>query len=193
MDLQAWNERYRTEAPDTAPTPLLVETASRLSAGSALDIACGTGRNSLWLARNGWHVTAVDGAAEAVEILRRRAAAERLEIATHVADMEAGEFEIQPAAWDLIATCYYLQRNLFVPAKNGLAPGGILLAIVHITEPGEEPTKTRMRPGELKTFFEDCEIPHYFEGKPADAAHRRSVAEIVARVRRAPGPHVRLR
>ena len=181
MDLAGWNARYRTETVSARPTPLVVETASRLTPGKALDLACGTGRNTLWLAQNGWRVTAVDGAAEAIATLRREAVARNLEITSRVADLERGELQIEPGAWDLIAMCYYLDRNLFAPAESGLARNGILLAIVHITEGGEEPTSTRARPGELKSCFEDCEILHYFEGKPADTEHRRSVAEIVAR------------
>jgi hypothetical protein len=96
-------------------------------------------------------------------------------------DLEGGEYTIEPSAWDLIAICYYLQRDLFEPAKRGIVPGGVLLAIVHITEPGEEPTHTRARPGELRKYFDSWEILHYYEGKPNDTAHRRSVAEIVAR------------
>ena len=76
--------------------------------------------------------------------------------------------------------CYYLQRDLFEPAKQGIIPGGILLSIVHITEPGEEPTAHRLKPGELQTYFQGWQILHYFEGKPIDPAHKRSVAEIVA-------------
>jgi tellurite methyltransferase len=180
MDLQGWNERYRTSETDDAPTPLLVETAGRLRPGKALDLACGTGRNALWLAHNGWSVTAVDGAPAAIEIVRRRAAAQKLAIDARVADLERREYTIEPG-WDLIAICYYLQRDLFEPAKKAVAPNGMLLAIVHITEPGEEPTSTRLRPGELKAYFQDWDILHYFEGKPADAAHRRSVAEVAAR------------
>jgi tellurite methyltransferase len=179
MDLHGWDERYRTANLETAePTPLLIETASRLPPGKALDLACGTGRNALWLAEHDWQVTAVDGSPAAIEILRRKAPAS---LEARVADLERGEFQIEPAAWDLIAMCYYLQRDLFEPAKKGLVPGGIVLAIVHITEPGEEPTRTRARPGKLATYFHDCEILHYFEGKPNDEAHRRAVAEIVAR------------
>lgn len=180
MDLQGWNERYRTSETDDAPTPLLAETADRLRPGKALDLACGTGRNALWLAQNGWTVTAVDGAPAAIEILRRKAAAQKLAMNALVADLERGEYRIEPA-WDLIAMCYYLQRDLFESAKKAVAPNGMLLAIVHITEAGEEPTSTRLKPGELKTYFQDWDILHYFEGKPADAAHRRPVAEVVAK------------
>jgi len=183
MDLRAWDARYRSaqrpEDLETAPTPLLVETAQHLAPGKALDLACGAGRNALWLAAQGWYVTAVDGSPAAIDILKQRAARRSITLEACVADLQ--EFSIAPAAWDLIVMSYYLQRNLFEPVKRGVVPGGIVLAIVHITEPGEEHTYKRLRPGELPGYFSGCEILHSYEGKPADPAHQRSVAEIVAR------------
>src|SRR5438270_7038818 len=131
MDIRGWDERYRSgERPsedlDATPTPLLLETAKRLLPGRALDLACGTGRNALWLAEQGWSVTAVDGAPAAVEILRRRAAERGIQVDARIADLENGEYRIEPSSWDLIGICYYLQRNIFEPAKLGLAPGGVL-------------------------------------------------------------------
>jgi tellurite methyltransferase len=186
VKIRKWDERYRLrERPeedlDAAPTPLVVATAGNLRPGKALDLACGVGRNALWLAEHGWDVTAVDGAATAIEILRNRASERGLKINAAVADLEEGEFVIESSRWDLIAMCYYLQRNLFEPAKQGVAPGGIVISIVHITEPGEEPTAHRLRPGELEKYFAGWEILHRYEGKPNDSAHRRAVAEIVAR------------
>jgi len=186
MDLRGWNERYLSggrlrDDPDAAPTPLLMETARHLPAGKALDLACGAGRNALWLAQEGWQVTAVDGAPAAIGILRRRAAARRLHLDARVADLEAGAYQIEPAAWDLILMCYYLQRDLFERAKAGVVHGGIVLAIVHIAEPGEKATPTRLRAGELAGYFKGWEILHSFEGKPGDASHQRPAAEIVAR------------
>jgi tellurite methyltransferase len=186
MEINGWNERYRSsERPaedlNAEPTPLLVATASNLVSGNALDLACGTGRNALWLAERGWNVTAVDAASEAIEILQTRANERSLKINAIVADLEKGDFEIKPSRWDFIAICYYLQRNLFEPAKRGVVPGGLLLSIVHIMEPGEEESPFRLRPGELEKYFAGWEILHYHEGKANDAAHRRAVAEIVAR------------
>jgi tellurite methyltransferase len=182
MDIRGWDERYRSgDDSETTPTPLLVKTAERLQAGKALDLACGTGRNALWLAEHGWNVTAVDGAPSAIEILRQRASERGLGLEAQVADLEKSEYQIEASAWDLIAISYYLQRDLFEPAKRGVKPGGVLLAIVHITEPGEEPTYKRLRPGELETYFRGWEILHHYESKPKDPAHQRSVAEIVAR------------
>jgi tellurite methyltransferase len=186
MEIRGWEERYRSgeraeEDLDATPTPLLVETAKRLTPGKALDLACGTGRNALWLAEQGWSVTAVDGSPAAVEMLLGRAVERGLTLDTRVADFEKIEYQIEASSWNLIAICYYLQRDLFEPAKQGLAPGGILISIVHITEPGEQPTAHRLRSGELAMYFQGWEILHRREGRPNDTAHQRSVAEIVAR------------
>jgi SAM-dependent methyltransferase len=185
MDLGSWNKRYRSgtepEDQDATPTRLLIETAMQVAPGRALDLACGTGRNTLWLAGQGWKVTAVDGAPAAIEILRHRAAMQGVTLDARVADLEKGEYSIEPSAWDLIVISYYLQRDLLEPSKHGVVPGGIVLAIVHITEPGEEPTYKRLRPGELLEYFAGWEILHSYEGKPRHPAHQRGVAEIVAR------------
>ena len=186
MDIPGWDERYRTQDSEEAPNPLLIETAQRLQPGKALDLASGTGRNALWLAEHGWTVTAVDGAPTAIEILRRRASEKGLSIHATIADLERGDYCIAPSTWDLIVVSLYLQRDLFEPAKRGLAPGGVILAIVHIAEPGEEPTYKRLRSGELDHYFQGWEILHRYEGKPNDKAHQRSVAEIVARRQKLP-------
>jgi len=177
MDLAGWEQRYRAqeEASASHPHPLLVEAASSLPPGRALDLACGTGRNALWLAERGWSVTAVDGSPAAIEILRQRAAGLRIE--TQVADFEDGGFAIEPAHWDLIAICYYLQRNLFEPSKCGLVPGGILIAIALLSKAGKD-NSFRLEPGELRRYFEGWEILHDREGRDQ---WEHKVAEIVVR------------
>jgi len=149
------------------PTPLLVETASKLKPGRALDLACGTGRHAIWLAEHGWQVTAVDRSPVAIPT-----------VDTHVADLEKHEFQIVEASWDLIVVCLYLQRDLFEPIKRGLRPGGVALVIVLLMEPGHEQSLFRVRPGELAKYFDGWEISHYYEGKSGD--HHRAVAELVA-------------
>jgi SAM-dependent methyltransferase len=186
MEIRDWDKRYRLKEHaasdlEAGPTPLLIETAARLKPGRALDLACGAGRNALWLAERGWEVAAADGAQTAIEILRSRALQLGVKIAGVVVDLEIGEFEIQPAHWDLIAICYYLQRNLFDPAKRGVVPGGILISIVHLNEPGEADGPFRLRPGEHEKYFAGWELLHLREGKAIDPAHRRAVSEIVAR------------
>ena len=179
MDLAGWERRYRAEADagtlGSAPTALLVETASILPPGRALDLACGAGRNALWLAQHGWSVTAVDGSPTAIRLLRERAAGLRIE--TQIADLENGEFRIEPARYDLIAICYYLQRDLLEPAKLGLLPGGIIVAIALLTEPGKD-NSFRVEPGELSSYFDGWEILHRREGRDQ---WQHNAAEIVAR------------
>ena len=187
MEIRDWNKRYRLREHaasdfEAGPTPLLMETAARLPPGQALDLASGPGRNALWLAQHGWSVTAVDGAPAAIETLQVRASELGLQKITGViADLERDEFKIQPSSWNLIAICYYLQRNLFEPAKRGVVPGGVLISIVHMNEPGEADGPFRLRPGEHEKYFAGWEILHLREGKAIDPAHRRAVSEIVAR------------
>ncbi|MGH9692181.1 MAG: methyltransferase domain-containing protein [Candidatus Acidiferrales bacterium] len=185
MEIDGWDKRYRSrERPkedlEASPNPLLVETVGRMRPGKALDLACGAGRNAIWLAQQDWTVTAFDGAASAIEILQNRAAHLGVAVDARVVDLAQGVYRIEESSWDLIAICYYLQRSLFEPAKRGVKPGGILLAIVHVGEPGHEPTEHQSKPGELHEHFLGWEILHYREGGPRDIAHQRSVAEIVA-------------
>jgi tellurite methyltransferase len=186
MEIRDWDKRYRLREHaasdlEAGPTPLVTKTALELQPAKTLDLACGAGRNAIWLAEHGWEVTAVDGAPSAIEILKARARERGLKIEAVVADLEKDEFEIEPSRWDLVLMCYYLQRNLFEPAKRGVGRGGALIAIVHMNEPGEADGPFRLRPGQLAQYFAGWEILHLREGKADDPAHRRAVAEIVAR------------
>ena len=177
MNIADWDARYRAGEGGTEPTRLVMEAVAGVVPGKALDLACGAGRNSIYLARMGWQMTAVDGAEAAIEILNRRSAA----VQTVVANLEDGSYRIEPESWDLVLSCYYLYRDLFGPIKEGVRPGGLAVAIVHTPAPGEEPNEKRAGLGELRTFFEGWGIEHYYEGVPRDDAHKRNVAEIVAR------------
>src|SRR5215472_376368 len=185
MEIRDWDKRYRlrehTSDFEAGPTPLVVNTANALPPGRALDLACGAGRNAIWLAEHGWQVTAVDGAPRAIEILRDRGREHQLNIEAVVADLEKDEFEMEPACWNLVLKCYYLQRNLFEPAKQSVVPGGIFISIVHMNEPGEADGPFRLRPGQLEKYFAGWEVLHLREGRADDPAHKRAVAEIVAR------------
>jgi tellurite methyltransferase len=155
-----------------------------LAPGRALDLACGPGRNALYLAERGWQVTAVDASGVAVDILQRRARQRGLAVDARVADLEKGEFEIEPSAYDLVCDLFYLQRDLFPRIQRGVRSGGIVIAIIHMVDetPDVKPMNPAylLRSGELRAVFAGWRIPHDYEGKPADSAHRRRVAEIVA-------------
>jgi SAM-dependent methyltransferase len=134
--------------------------AGALQLGKALDLACGSGRHALWLARQGWRVTAVDGSAVAIAILRN--AIGSLPIEVLIADLEKHEYSIARKAWDLIVMSLYLQGDLFGPAKLGVKPGGVLIAITLLAEAGK-PGRHRLGAGELKGYFAGWEILRYAE------------------------------
>jgi tellurite methyltransferase len=176
--LHEWDERHRAgvERDDATPLPLVVETASEMKPGRALDLACGAGRNALWLAEHGWSVTAVDGSPAAIELVRTRASARGVNVNAQVADLEKGEYAIEQSHWDLIVISYYLQRDLFGPAKRGIVPGGVLVAIALLGE-----GRFSVAAGELRGYFSGWEILHDREGNPGDSPEHWAVAEIVAR------------
>jgi tellurite methyltransferase len=180
LSIEKWNRRYGSaEQSIETPSPVVARFAADLVAGVALDLACGPGRNALYLAERGWRVTAVDGSPIAIAKLRERNIETNAEVDARVADLECGDFEIQPDSYDLICDCYYLQRDLFPNIKTGIRRGGMVIVISHLSDAPSE-SATRARPGELRAFFTDWKILHYREGQPDDPYHRRPVAELVA-------------
>jgi tellurite methyltransferase len=177
LSIQKWNERYSAgEQLFETPSPLVTRFAAHLAPGVALDLACGPGRNALYLAGLGWRVTAVDGSPIAIAKLQERNAG----IDARVADLERGEFQIPPDTYDLICDCYYLQRDLFPSMKAGVRSGGVAIVIIHLTDLDQPGTPTRATPGELRECFADWTTLHYYEGQPGEACHQRPVAELVA-------------
>jgi tellurite methyltransferase len=154
-----------------------VRIAGAVPPGTALDLACGAGRHAMWLAEQGWQVTAVDRSEAAIAELRRASGARGIPIDVHVADLERHEFEIGTAAWDLILISRYLQRDLFEPAKRGVKPGGVLIAMVLLEDPAQPQARFRARAGELRSYFPGWEILHWHELR----AGSHPVAEIAAR------------
>jgi tellurite methyltransferase len=183
MDIAGWDQRYGSGhgSEEDSPTALLVEIAEKLAPGTAIDLACGVGRNALYLAEQGWTVTAVDGSEKAIELVRLRSRAHGVQVRTKVADLTDPTFRMPPDAYDLIVIAYYLQRDLLAKVKAAVRPGGVILAIVHTPEAGEEWSEKRAAPGELRAFFDGWELLWEYEGPSRDSAHHRPVAEIAAR------------
>ncbi len=181
-----WDERYRAgEHSPATPHPLLKSIADNVVPRDALDLACGAGRHAIYLAQEGWRVTAVDSSREGIRALRRRADDAGVEVDSVVADLESGEFQIKVNAYDLICVFYYLQRDLFEPIKEGLRKGGVFVGAIHIIddEPDSHPMNPKylLQPGELKAFFAGWQIDHYHEGRHGGAEHKHRDAEIIAR------------
>ncbi len=174
--IERWTERYQAgEQVVKSPPPLVVEFAGNLAPGSALDLACGPGRNALYLAELGWRVTALDGSPVAIDLLRARA---HQRIDARLVDLEAAGFEIAPETFDLVLSSYYLQRSLIPVMKSALRSGGLVIMIVLLDPPPGTPT--RAYPGELRALFDGWRILHYREGDIGKPGDRQAVAELVA-------------
>jgi tellurite methyltransferase len=166
-----WNERYAAgEGADRPPEPLVIHAIRDRKPGDALDLACGLGRNALYLAAQGWSVTAVDGSGVAIDILSERAA-EGLTVHPVCADLEVGEFAIEPGAWDLILDCNYLQRSLFPFIRDGIRPDGLFVGVFPMT--GINPAYL-MNSGEAKEIFKGWELLHYSEKARTEIVARKS-------------------
>ena len=177
-----WDQHFADPAHvNSAPDPLLIQAADMLPPGRALDLACGPGRNALYLARLGWRVTAVDSSAIAIGLLRAQASA--LPIEAHLADLERGEFAIASNCYQLVCDFLYLQRSLFPQIREGVHPGGIFAGAIHLIqescEAGPHNPDFLLNPGELRSFFEDWKVLFYSEG--GDAGRSRRMARIIAR------------
>jgi SAM-dependent methyltransferase len=107
-----------------------------LEPGRALDLACGEGRNAVWLAEQGWRTTGVDFSDVALAKAERLAASRGVEIEWIVADVL--EHAPERRAFDLVAVLY-LQlpheelTEVLRSAVEALAPGGTLLVLGHDT------------------------------------------------------------
>lgn len=182
---ETWDERYRSGKYSSAePHKLLIDLTAKIKAGNALDIACGVGRNAIFLAEKGFQVTAVDNSAVGIEIAKQRAQEKGVKIDFRVADLEKNEFEPQENAYDLICDFYYLQRNLFPAIKKGIKPAGIIIAAIHIYGDTEEAGEFLLKESELREIFKDFEILHYHETSLTDTdsgEHHRRTAEIIGK------------
>jgi len=133
-----WNARYaQKELVWTAePNRRFAAEVAGLEPGRALDLACGEGRNAVWLAGLGWRVTGVDFSDVALGKAAELAASRGVEVDWVVADLL--EYEPEPRAFDLVVMLYLqLPREELLHAvragADAVAPGGTLLVLGHDT------------------------------------------------------------
>jgi len=129
-----WNERFGGDEYHfgTEPNAFLSSQAHRLRAGmSALSVADGEGRNSVWLARQGLRVTAFDVSPVGVDKARRLAREAGVTVDHRVADINAWDWDA--ATYDLVVAIFIQfaspaeRARIFAGMMRSLAPGGLLL------------------------------------------------------------------
>ena len=169
-----WNQRFST--PDyvfgEAPNAFLVSQASRLGQGVALALADGEGRNSVWLAEQGFSVDAFDFSAPAIEKARALAAKKQVSLNLSCTDWQS--FSWKSAHYDLVVGIFFqfatpLERDaLFEKIKFSLKPGGVLL----IQGYGKDQLKHRTGgPGKLDHLYDEEMLRQAFSGFEVQVCH----------------------
>ena len=180
-----WDQKYRLAEEGSAAEPagILCELVPLLPAGQALDLACGCGRNALFLAEHGRHVTAVDWSESGLGILEARAQDKKIpvrridKIAESSLVRRAGidllhvdleKTHLPEQSYDLIVCIRYLQRGLFPQIGRALRPGGMLLYETFTQaqvdfEGGPRHPAYLLERGELRDAFPELRVLFYRE------------------------------
>lgn len=164
---EEWDERYRESDRiwSGRPNDALVREVADLTPGSALDLGCGEGGDAIWLARQGWRVTAVDVSGVALERAARHAAeenvADRIDWQRHDlgTSFPAGDFDLVSAHF-LYSLSEMPREKILRTAAGAVARGGVLLIEGHA---GFPPWEDNPHPGvHLPTpqeVLEDLDLP----------------------------------
>lgn len=126
-DAGKWDGIYRAgdSHQHRQPASVLQDHAYLLpGTGAALDLACGTGANAIFLARQGLQTSAWDISSEAIARLRENAKANDISLETRVCDVT--ESPPAPASFDVIVVSYFLERSLMPALIDALRPDGLL-------------------------------------------------------------------
>nr|WP_320051199.1 methyltransferase domain-containing protein [uncultured Desulfuromonas sp.] len=173
---QRWKERQKR--PLQADNWLLKVLPLLPETGTALDIACGRGRNAVYLQQHGWQVTAVDSSVEALQQIQ--SACPEVTMLHHDLDQPL-ELNLN---YDLVLQFFFLNRRQLPHFMQQVRPGGVMI-IRTFSDAGNFGSKGgnpdhRLQPGELLEIFSGWEILCHEEG--IEPSHKGgSLAGIVAR------------
>ncbi len=178
-DRSRWNLRYQNEVGDGPSRVLtaaqqhfpLLETARP----TALDLAGGAGRHSIWLAQQGFACTLLDVSDLGLDLAAQRAEAAGVEIRCIQRDLlESG---LPRGRWDFVLCCLFLHRPMLASVADLLNPGGLFVLIQptrsNLQRFRRPPARFLLDDGELPGLIEAAglEIRHYREGWLEDGRH----------------------
>ncbi len=149
-----------------------------------LDLACGKGRNGLFLLHNNIPVTFADNNPAALQYVAEQAEKEPTESQCWLVDLEIeNQNTIECKCFDAILVFNYLHRPLIEPIKNAVTSGGYLFYETFTIQQRKfgrpQNLNYLLEPGELRSWLDGWHVVHYFEGEMDSPM--RAIASVVAR------------
>jgi SAM-dependent methyltransferase len=174
MDRHDWNRKHGEGGLlfGAEPNRFLVAEVEGLAPGRALDLACGAGRNAVWLAERDWSVTGVDFSDVALANARGLAAERGVEVEWVEADVL--DWRPPESAFDLVAILYLQipveeRRRVHARAAAAVAPGGTLLVVGHDVENLEQGYGG---PKDVRVLLDADEVAAELDGLEIERAER---------------------
>ena len=166
QDRIKWNQRYAEDSyHKNNPVTLVEDWLPRIPVGRALDVACGAGRNAIFLAQAGYQVDAIDISSEGLNQARQKAESQGLSI--NWIERDLGQDYQFDTDYDLIIVLWYVDLALVTRLCDCLAAGGYLLCEEHLITDLEVigPTSSdyRVAPGDLREAVSGVDVLLYEE------------------------------
>jgi tellurite methyltransferase len=161
-----WNSKHKERLDQQRPpepNPRLKNLSAYLTGGRALDLACGLGGNSFFLARLNYKVEAIDISDVAIQYIQEQVSRDNLTIHPKVCDlMEINNQLWRNQSYDLVVITYYLDRSLFPFVKNLVKEEGYFFMETFYQSPQTEnlgvSNQYKLQPKELLTEFSDWKV-----------------------------------
>ena len=161
-DKEKWDQKYIDKSrllTPRAPSEVLVRYAFKGEGLRALDLACGAGRNALYLAEKHYVLDAVDVAAIALEALKADALQRGVSESVNAVLQDLDAFTPKPEYYDVIVMSNYLERGLIERCKAGLKKEGLFIVETYMVDETNEKKGSTLsnllQPQELKEVFRD--------------------------------------
>lgn len=178
QDQERWNQKYGAGDFPKKPSQIVQQFYRRAPVGRALDIAAGSGRNTLFLAEQGFNVEAIDISDKGLSGLGKH-----VNVIPACVDLDV--FDIPMNRYRLILNIRFLHRRLFPQIIEGLVDGGMLIFETYLVWKEEEPEIPHrrdfmLRPNELLHSFLPLRVIHYQEKISEDSEESRPIGSLVA-------------
>ncbi len=180
-DKERWNIRYKEKPFRTYVEPIVEKYIKEANVGYALDVACGQGRNTHFLAEHGFEVDAVDLSDYALSQIRK-------DSKVHIIEADLDEYNLEKNKYELIININYLNRRFSHQIKEALKVGGVVIFETFIIAHGDfdnpQNPEYLLRSNELLHAFIGMEVIYYEERIDINLrGEKTKVASLVARKR----------